>query len=155
MLSDAKKASVHGDYDRRWMSDDYFDLIVWYRPDEAIHGFQLCYGKPIWERALTWIDGHGFSHTEVDAGEDKPTGNRTPILLPDGSFPNAEVKREFARRSAKLPKQLRKLVTDKISQFAASQVRRGLMFSLAVLAALAVSTFLLCFFLEAGISRKR
>jgi hypothetical protein len=155
MLSHAEKASVHGDYDRRWLSGDYFDLIVWYRPNETVHGFQLCYGKPRRERALTWIDGRGFSHNKIDTGEGDPTRNRTPILVPDGSFPKAEVKREFARRSAKLPKRLRKLVASKISQFPGSLMRGGLIFSVGAVVALAVSTLIACLLFKAGIWRDR
>ena len=102
MLADTKKETVLGDHDRHWTSDDYFDLIVCYGPSETIHGSQLYYGRPRWERALTWIDGRGFSHTEIGAGEDNPARNRTPILVPDGLFPKAEVKREFAWRSARV-----------------------------------------------------
>jgi hypothetical protein len=69
MFDDSPKKAVRGDYDRRWLSDDFFDLIVWYRPDDTIHGFQLCYDKPYWERALTWLSDRGFSHMEVDSGE--------------------------------------------------------------------------------------
>jgi len=99
------------------MSDDYFDLIVWYKADESIHGFQLCYGKPNWERALTWIEGRDFSHAEVDTGEEKATRNRTPVLVPDGSFPATEVIREFERRAKELPGDLRKFVIARMAEF--------------------------------------
>ncbi len=118
MLETTPKRSVHGDYDRRWISDDYFDLIVWYTPHETIYGFQLCYDKPHWERALTWLAERGFSHTEVDSGEDAPEANRSPVLVPDGSFPADKVLDEFARRGSALPAELRELVTNKISEFA-------------------------------------
>ncbi len=36
---------VRGDYDRRWLVDDCFDLIVWDDSQGGIHGFQLCYDK--------------------------------------------------------------------------------------------------------------
>ena len=117
MLDEAPKKAVTGDYDRRWISDEYFDLIVWYTPHDTVHGFQLCYDKPLWERALTWLSDRGFSHTEVDSGEDTAYVNRTPVLVPDGSFPAERVLAEFARRSSALPVKLRNLVTDKISEF--------------------------------------
>jgi hypothetical protein len=121
MLHDAPKRTIQGDHDRRWMSDDYFDLIVWYKPEGTIYGFQLCYGKPRWERALTWLDGRGFSHTEVDSGEDQPTRNRSPILVADGSFPAREVVREFEGRSSDLPKDLQGFVKSKIAEFVAKR----------------------------------
>jgi len=122
MLNEPPKSAVAGDYDRRWISDDYFDLIVWYTPRDTVHGFQLCYDKPRWERALTWLSDRGFAHTEVDSGEDDPHVNRTPVLVPDGSFPADKVLAEFARRGSTLPVELRKLVTEKISEFVHRQV---------------------------------
>ena len=117
MLDQGPKRAVTGDYDRRWISDDYFDLIVWYTARNTIHGFQLCYDKPHWERALTWLSDRGFSHMEVDSGENDPHTNRTPVLVPDGSFPADPVLAEFARRASTLPLELRQLVTDKVSEF--------------------------------------
>jgi len=122
MLDTAPKQPVSGDYDRRWISDDYFDLIVWYNSRETIHGFQLCYDKVHCERALTWLSDRGFSHTEVDSGEDAPEANRSPVLVPDGSFPADKVLAEFGRRGSALPAELRQLVTEKISEFLQSKV---------------------------------
>ena len=122
MLNTAPKRPVSGDYDRRWISDDYFDLIVWYTPRDTIHGFQLCYDKVHWERALTWLSDRGFSHTEVDSGEDAPEANRSPVLVSNGSFPADKVLAEFARRGSALPAELRQLVTDKISEFVQRKV---------------------------------
>ena len=117
MFDKAARKQVRADYDRTWLSDDYFDLIVWSSPDDTIHGFQLCYGKPIWERALTWRSGYGFSHMQVDDGELAAWGNQTPILLPDGTFPAESVMAEFRRRGAELPPQLRELVLEKIAEY--------------------------------------
>ena len=122
MLEKTTTRPVPGDYDRQWIADDYFDLIVWYSSTDVIYGFQLCYDKPRAERALTWMSDRGFSHTEVDIGEDDPEANRTPLLVPDGSFPADSVLVEFARRSSGLPVDLQKLVTDKISEFACRKV---------------------------------
>jgi hypothetical protein len=113
----APKKAVPGDYDRRWLSDDYFDLIVWHLADDTIHGFQLCYDKPRRERALTWQSTKGFSHKQVDDGENVAWANQTPILLPDGSFPAHRVWVEFLRRAADLPVELRELVFEKIQEY--------------------------------------
>src|SRR4051812_48047840 len=70
MLLLAPIQTVPGDRDRRWISDDYFDLVLWYEADrEQVYGFQLCYGKPIDERALTWTRERGFTHQAIDTGE--------------------------------------------------------------------------------------
>src|SRR4029077_10991454 len=102
--------------------DDYFDLIVWYTLDDTIHGFQLCYDKLYWERALTWLSDRGFSHMQVDSGEESAYANQTPILVPDGSFPANKVLGEFSRRGSALPLELQRLVKDKISEFVRRRV---------------------------------
>ena len=119
MLHDAPLHPVSGDFPRKWMSDDYFDLIVWYEsPSGArIKGFQLCYDKAGDERALTWIEGRGFLHCSIDAGDDKPTANRTPLLVAAGPFPKDKVVDEFGRRSAGLCAEVRELVGAKLREF--------------------------------------
>ena len=84
--------SVPNDVDRCWMSDDYFDLIVWFTPAREIEGFQLCYDKRGNERALTWRAAVGFHHSTVDSGISNPLANDTPILRPGGEFPAAKVR---------------------------------------------------------------
>ena len=121
MFDRAPKKAVPGDYERRWLSDDYFDLIVWYWPDGTIAGFQLCYDKPRWERVLTWRSTTGFSHMQVDNGEHTAWLNQTPILLPDGSFPADRVWAEFLRRAAELPVDLRELVFERIQEYVRTQ----------------------------------
>jgi hypothetical protein len=111
---------VANDLDRRWISDDYFDLIVWYEPDRQIHGFQLCYDKLRRERALTWTHQRGFRHSAVDTGEHTPTTNQTPILVAGGAFPVERVKAEFIARSSLLPIELRELVLLRIDHYKAS-----------------------------------
>lgn len=121
MFDKATKKPVCGDYDRTWLSDDYFDLIVWHATDDTVYGFQLCYGKPAWERALTWKSDRGFSHMRVDDGEATASVHQTPILLPDGSFPAQAVAAEFRRRSTELPSDLRHLVLQKIAEYGGVQ----------------------------------
>ena len=119
MLTDQPIRSVANDYDRRWMSDEYFDLIVWYESDGQIHGFQLCYDKPGRERALTWTHEQGFHHSAVDGGESKPTANRTPILVADGLFPVEQVRTEFIARGGSLDAEIRDLVLIRIKEYEA------------------------------------
>lgn len=99
------------------MSDEYFDLIVWYDSEEQIHGFQLSYDKPGRERALTWTRKSGFLHTAIDSGESNPTANRTPILVADGACPIEQVRSEFMTRSALLPTEIRELVLARINDY--------------------------------------
>ncbi len=121
MLTNQPIRSVARDLDRRWISDEYFDLIVWYESGDQIHGFQLCYDKLGCERALTWTRKGGFLHAGVDTGESKPTANRTPSLVADGAFPTEQIKREFMLRSTQLPADIRDLVLARIADYEARQ----------------------------------
>ncbi len=121
VLAREKKVKPSGDYKRSWMSDDYFDLIVWYEASNAIYGFQLCYDKPESEHALTWLKDRGFMHHQIDSGEDAAEWNLSPILIADGVFPADKVIAEFGRRGIELPKALRNFVTSKLRKFAKQQ----------------------------------
>ena len=116
--------AVAGDRDRRWISDDYFDLVLWYEADrEQVYGFQLCYGKPLDERALTWICERGFTHQAIDSGEASPMSNRTPVLTAGSTFPAEQVRAEFEARSASLPEELRQFILSKIDEYVRSPGR--------------------------------
>ncbi|MBF0144422.1 MAG: hypothetical protein HQL59_13325 [Magnetococcales bacterium] len=71
---------------RRWFQDATFDLFVWTGADGALLAFQLCHdrGRPE-EGILTWRQGL-FSQDRLDAGEDSPWRNESPIARPDGEF---------------------------------------------------------------------
>lgn len=87
---------IKGEPKRRWFTDDYFDLTIWqHRWRRVFYGFQLSYGKPAGERALTWRQGRGFEHHRVDGGEASPFDHQTPILRPDGAFHAQFVLRRF------------------------------------------------------------
>jgi hypothetical protein len=117
MLRNEPIQSRAHDLDRRWMYDDYFDLILWYDREGQIHGFQLCYDKPGRERALTWTRDQGFQHNAIDTGNYDPNANNTPILIRGGSFPASRVRDEFLSRSPLLPAEIRDLVLARIDEF--------------------------------------
>ena len=109
---------------RRWFSDETMDLIVWYGSNGVAEGFQLCYDRPDHEHAFTWHAGtHGGStmHAAVDPGDDKPTVNRTPILVADGVVPLARVLDEFKLRSGELEPEISRLVVEKLERFGAKR----------------------------------
>jgi hypothetical protein len=102
---------------RRWFTDQFFDLIVWYEggePDGAIAGFQLCYDKFNKERALTWRRGKGFTHEKVDDGEGPFAlqAKMTPILLPDGEFDAEGVTRRLREQSGAMDQEVARFVLD-------------------------------------------
>ena len=108
---------IRGEPRRRWFNSDVMDLYVWYDNGGEALGFQLCYGKPNDERALTWFRPASYSHMRVSSGG--PAGERggTPLLLLDGLFDAPSVTAEFARFGADLPEDIRGLVTGRLDAF--------------------------------------
>lgn len=121
MLLEKNTKPTQSDFARRWLTDDYFDLIVWYEPGGGIHGFQLCYDKPGRERALTWTQSRGFAHNTVDSGENSFSANLTPILVADGAFQAVQVREQFVKRCTQIDEPIRKFVLGKIDEFAAGK----------------------------------
>jgi hypothetical protein len=112
---------IRGEGHRRWFSDEYFDLIVWYEgwSRSRISGFQLCYDRGVYERALTWRRDHGFSHEKVDTGENRPGGIKsTPILVADGVFDREGVAARFRESSRGIDPDVADLVLDKLAEYA-------------------------------------
>ncbi len=101
---------------RRWFESDGFDLVVWFEPAGDVSGFQLCYDFGSGEHALTWRPAGGFSHHAVDAGDQTPLKNESPILVPDGVVPWKELLRTFRARSGSLEPSLRDLVGVELAQ---------------------------------------
>jgi hypothetical protein len=90
---------IEGEGFRRWFTDEYFDLIVWYDEGRVLLGFQLCYDKEDRERALTWTRAHGFQHSRIDAGEIPGHAKMTPVIMTDGAFSRDTVAERFHAES--------------------------------------------------------
>jgi hypothetical protein len=119
MLAELKDvAQIPGQAKRRWFTDEFFDLIVWYGKDDTITGFQLCYDKEDDERAFTWRMSSSATHHRVDDGESKPTRKATPILLPDGMFDHRTIADRFLIESTNLDTDIASFVYEKIIESA-------------------------------------
>ncbi len=109
---------ISGDKSRRWWFDEYFDLIVWYEDDGHASGFQLCYDKKGYERALTWNEGKGYLHTGIDDGDSFGGGNKmSPILVADGLFGKEAVIARFKEASGGLEEGVFSLVMEKMGAY--------------------------------------
>jgi hypothetical protein len=109
-----------GDGFRRWFTDSYFDLIIWYTDaaEKEITGFQLCYDKGYKERALTWRKNQGYAHDKIDDGEGNLATNKmSPILVQDGVFAHIEIRDKFLDAAVGLPSDLRELVRSKLEEY--------------------------------------
>jgi hypothetical protein len=110
---------VEGEGFRRWFTDDYFDLIVWYGDDRTLIGFQLCYDKQQRERALTWTREHGFQHNRIDSGEVPGHSKMTPVIIADGAFNRDPVAERFRAACVDIDPAIGTFVFDTISGYPA------------------------------------
>ena len=107
---------VPGDRFRRWFTDEALEVVVWYETDGSIYGFQICYDPEGMSRALMWTRGRGFSHAELDDGEDKPSSNRTPILRPSSKYDAALLRKAFLGCAGGLPTAEKAFVESKLAE---------------------------------------
>lgn len=108
---------------RRWFSNSYFDLILWYdKKDGDFFGFQLCYSKNKSERAFSWTREYSSSHfvsdTIMENGFSKMS---TGILKGDGGIIPADVIDKFINESKLLDSQLQQLIIDKVGVYNSSK----------------------------------
>ncbi len=108
---------------RRWFTDDYWDLYVWIRKDGTYSGFQLCYGKPDGEHALTWMDDSGPVHAGVSESSHGRTGAgnmEASILVADGVFDVDGVARRFWKESRDIDPEVRRYIAVKMKELMGS-----------------------------------
>ena len=109
-------SQIHGEGQRRWFTDDYFDLIVWYE-EGMITGFQLCYDRNQHPRSYTWTNSKGARHNGIDDGDNRLLSYKaTPILVADGSFDVAEISRRFKTVSGSLPSDIQEIVIRRLEK---------------------------------------
>ena len=119
MLNETKNVrQIQGDPPRRWFSDNFFDLIVWFDTDSSIWGFQLCYDREFNPRALTWTKAAGYAHSGIDDGEGSGGMHKSsPILVRDCLFDFKDIGGRLAAASGDLPPEILTFVMEKINKF--------------------------------------
>jgi len=106
---------INGDPERRWFSDQFFDLIVWFDENDKIIGFQLCYDKQKDERSLTWKEESGYAHHRIDDGEKRPGRFKSsPILVTDGIFDSETISNIFKEESQHIDQNISTFVYKKL-----------------------------------------
>lgn len=119
MLKEHKRVrQIQGEPRRRWFEDEYFDLIVWLEPGDALWGFQLCYDRDRKPRALTWTAANGYKHSGVDDGEHVGGAWKgSPVLVEDGLFDAPSISRKFEKAAAEMPHALAAFVLEKVRAY--------------------------------------
>jgi hypothetical protein len=121
MFTELSSRPIPGEPPRRWFTSGTMDLVVWLAPDASVQAFQLCYGKPIQERALTWRAGFGFSHLQVDDGSAPRLGHKsTPVLQAKGTPDWPALLSEFDAEKAALPPALAEFVQQRLNERAST-----------------------------------
>lgn len=106
-----------GALQRRWFSDDYFDLIVWENENKDIVRFQLCYNKFKDEHAFVWNQQDGHSHLKVDDGEGVPDRYKmSPILIADGHFEREAISARFLEAGKDIDQNISQFVYSKLKE---------------------------------------
>jgi len=107
---------IPGDPRRRWFTDESMDLYAWLDEKDEIAGFQLTYGKPFDEKALTWKRGGIVLHTRVEEGASPGKYPGSPLLMPDGAVDADHVLREFKDRAKDIEWGIVECVTVQLSE---------------------------------------
>ncbi|MBI1891742.1 MAG: hypothetical protein HYS18_13925 [Burkholderiales bacterium] len=110
---------IKGEPQRRWFTSNSMDLVVWCGDNGGPTGFQLCYDKGKFERALSWSQSGGYSHMAVDDGESGAAlrYKSSPILIADGELNKMRLIRLFVANSAHLPQEIAAFVCEKLESF--------------------------------------
>ena len=111
---------IDGESKRRWFSSNDLELIIWLDEQDRITGFQLCYEDQGNQKAITWKENSGYSHDNIDDGENISGDNKykaTPILVADGIFNKIKVASYFKEKSNAIDKNVFEFVYDKIINY--------------------------------------
>ena len=120
MLREQENVSQHeGEPLRRWFYSRQMDLVVWVDEAGAPVGMQLSYEvSSLEKKLLTWLDGRGYSHEDLDEGEDRPFRYKmTPLAVPDGVFEQEEVLNRFLAESEGMENNVREFVAQKLREY--------------------------------------
>lgn len=107
---------------RRLFQDEDMELYLWYESEGGpLVGFQLCYDRKAEQKSITYMDGQGYLHSDIDEG-DMRNVNQSPILVQDGPFPAPRVSGLFRAGSEGLPARERDFVQRALDGFRPSMI---------------------------------
>ena len=104
-------------YSMRWFTDNDFNLSVYHDPIGKAYMFELIWDLPSSPRCIRWINGKGVNIYKVDAGEDSPLANRTPVLEKHAEADLEKMVANFKRSASKIDPEVRKLVEEQMAVY--------------------------------------
>jgi hypothetical protein len=107
---------IPGEPQRRWFTSHTMDLFTWADGAGSTVAFQLTYDKGGKERALTWRLAQGFTHDEVDDGENSSSSRykETPLLRTDGQPDIGRIRHLLATYGTEIPPEILSFLIAKI-----------------------------------------
>ena len=119
MLVEADNVSQpQGEPHRRWFVGAGLDLTLWTGPEKGFQGFQICYRLPGGEKVLTFQEGDGYSHHNLDDGESScGRFKQTPLLVPDGVLDRDGLLARFLEEAAELEVPILNYVAEKLREY--------------------------------------
>jgi len=99
---------------RRWFNGEEMDLIVWHKAEEII-GFQLCYDKSTNEKAISWKQGFGLKHEDVnnDDVRDGPYKG-SPVLTQNDAYDVGKIRHNFENYAENIPEDIKAFIIDRL-----------------------------------------
>ncbi|WOO42467.1 hypothetical protein [Rubellicoccus peritrichatus] len=105
------------DVPRRYFGNGELELFVWYKKDQEITGFQLCFYHKGHEMALTWHPGKKASVRRIDTGSRGPFVAGSPLLKEKLDCPAQGLLDSFAQDSESLEPELADLVQSVLVEY--------------------------------------
>ncbi|MEA2027966.1 MAG: hypothetical protein U9N49_03200, partial [Campylobacterota bacterium] len=69
------------------------------------------------ERVLSWRKTYGFTHAQIDSGEQNPSKNQSPLLVADGVLDTHQLLEKFQNESQNIDKNIREFIIEKIKTY--------------------------------------
>ncbi|MCP4702780.1 MAG: hypothetical protein GY862_38865 [Gammaproteobacteria bacterium] len=110
----ANVKQLRGDKVRRWFSDDFFSLFLWYTQEGTIMHFELRYGKGRGKYALTWTLERGYMHCK---SEDSEMEQLSPKIECDDEFDWRKTAQRFLKSSGQIDPEVASFVHGKLIEY--------------------------------------
>jgi len=115
MLREIKSVrQIPGEPPRRWFNGEEMDLIIWHEAEEII-SFQLCYDKSTNEKAISWKQGLGLKHEDVnnDDVRDGPYKG-SPVLTQNDTYDVEKIRCDFEKYAQAIPEDVKAFIISSL-----------------------------------------